>query len=322
MVHEEPKSTKPSRIVAEQGEKLRKEGQDFAKFLDSLPADVRDRTHKKQREHSESEYREFREAFGIGKCFLCEEDLSAFVKTKPCPHWLLVPAGFTKHDFPLILERFGFFQIQTFLRWIAGEEAFATNINDLPEEGSGKLFEVTIRYKDCEWSFSCGDSDYLGHGTSEHASHPHYHFQMRYKKQAFIRFNDFHIPFLAKDVQVIEAMRTSPNIRIRHSGPPGMTELLNSETVEELVKLSSSEGAEENAPLKLDTIITAEEGTRISGDAIYEILREARSKGLPVASLVHKLPNVRVQTIVTPGPGVVEQATRRGRGRGKRDPER
>jgi hypothetical protein len=39
----------------------------------------------------------------------------------------------------------------------------------MTEEGTGtKLFELTIRYKNLEWSISCSESDYLGH----EAHHP------------------------------------------------------------------------------------------------------------------------------------------------------
>jgi len=42
---------------------------------------------------------------------------------------------------------------------------------------------------------------------------------MRYRKQAFIRFNDFHVQLWPNDIQVIEAVRTSPNIRFSWSEP-------------------------------------------------------------------------------------------------------
>jgi hypothetical protein len=59
----------------------------------------------------------------------------------------------------------------------------------------------------------------------------------------------------------------------------------------------------------------ADEGSAISGDDLADLLEEVRQKGVTIASLLNKLPNVKVQTIVTPGPAVVEQATRSGRTR-------
>jgi hypothetical protein len=49
----------------------------------------------------------------------------------------------------------------------------------------------------------------------------------------------------------------------------------------------------------------------ISGDDLHALIREAKEKGVTVASLVHKLPgNVGVQTVVSPGPGAVDPAPR------------
>jgi hypoxanthine-guanine phosphoribosyltransferase len=57
----------------------------------------------------------------------------------------------------------------------------------------------------------------------------------------------------------------------------------------------------------------ADEGKTISGDDLYALLQEAKAKGVTIASLMHKLPNARTQVIVSPGPGVVEQAPRGAR---------
>jgi hypothetical protein len=37
--------------------------------------------------------------------------------------------------------------LESYLRWVANEEAIAKNINDLAAEGTGKLVELTIMYK-------------------------------------------------------------------------------------------------------------------------------------------------------------------------------
>jgi len=66
----------------------------------------------------------------------------------------------------------------------------------------------------------------------------------------------------------------------------------------------------------LDTIVMADEGTTIKGEDLYNIIQEAKAKGVTVSSLMYKLPNVKTEVIVTPGPGVVEQAPRTGRKKG------
>ena len=264
------------------------------------------------------EHKVFLAQFNSGACYICGKPLSSFSKKAPCIHWLLKPKGFKKNDLPAIAHRFGFFQIQTYLRWVANAHAFARNINDLAEEGSGsKIIELTIRFRNLEWAFSCGESDYTGHPTSQHAGYPHYHFQMRIDQRPFINYSDFHVPFTEGDVLSLEAKRRLPHM-VKHKFPrgEGMAEVLNEETLEAIV---SSGGATDNdgeAPLHLDTMIMANEGTTIRGEDLYNIIQEAKAKGVTVSSLTHKLPNAKTRVIVSPGPGVVEQAPRPGRKRG------
>lgn len=127
-------------------------------------------------------------------------------------HWLMMPVGFTRQYFMDVMMRYSISQLQAFPRWVANEEGVARNINDLREEGTGKLVELTIGYKDCEWAFSCAEGDYLGHASaSTESQRPHYHFQMRYKRQAFVRYDDFHIPLHDSDILTMEATRAAPD---------------------------------------------------------------------------------------------------------------
>lgn len=296
-------------------EVAREKGRQFAKFLEDLPDDVRIRGNEDGLRKSQLEYQRFLGFFEKGDCYICKRPLTSFSKKLPCVHWLLKPKGFRKKDLLALVSRYGFFEIQSFLRWIANQDGFAKNINDLSCEGSGnKLFEVTIKYKKIEWAFSCAESDYLGHATSQHAKHSHYHFQMRIERQPFINYSDFHVPFSEMDIINIEAMRTSPGqIKQRFSFGEGMSDVFNEDTVEQLVNTVVPGESHDEAPFKIDTIAMAKEGMTISGDDLFEIIQEAKSKNVTVASLMHKLPNSHAQVIVTPGPGVVEQAPRSGR---------
>jgi hypothetical protein len=293
-------------------------GEAFAKFLDQMSPEERDRVSEENLRKSEMQYIRFVESFQRGGCYLCGKPLTSFSKKLPCVHWLLKPKGFKKHDLPAIAERFGFFQIQSYLRWVANQQGFAKHINDLTEEGSGtKLFEVTIRYRNLEWSFSSSETDYLGHQTSQHAKYPHYHFQMRIDQRPFINFSDFHVPFKEIHVLNIEAKRRLPDkVKHRFAFGEGMSDILNDDTVEALVNQSDGEDAGNEASLHFDSIAMADEGTTIRGEDIYQIIQEAKAKGVSIASLMHKLPNARTRVIVTPGPGVVEQAPRGGRKKG------
>ena len=252
---------------------------------------------------------------------MCKLPLVSYVENRPCVHWLLKPDGFKKTGIELVAKKFGFFQIQSLLRWYANEENYAQNINSLKDEGTGnKLFEVTICYKNIEWSFSCAESDYTGHANSKHAQHPHYHFQMRINGQSFIRFNDFHLPFSEMDIIEIEARRAKPHkIKQRFSFGEGVDELLENDGLLDTLKAFGVEGNELNAPFKLDSFVVADEGKTINMDEISDIIEEAKAKGVPVASLLQKLPNYRTQVIISPGPGVVEQAPRSRRKKGGSD---
>ena len=71
-------------------------------------------------------------------------------------------------------------------------------------------------------------------------------------------------------------------------------------------------------PLTIDHNVTIDatglaSKVTISGNDLYELIQEAKTKNVTIASLMHKLPNAQSKIIVTPGPGVVEQAPRSGR---------
>jgi hypothetical protein len=204
------------------------------------------------------------------------------------------------------------------LRWVANEEAFAQNINDLADEGTGRLVELTIKYKNIEWSFSCGASDLDGHeGGGEHSKRPHYHFQMYLDGKPFIRYNDFHLALSAEDVGFLEYKRANPSkVKRRIAGGAGMDELLDESTVEHLVTMARSGTTDddvENAPIKIDTLVFAEPGKTIRGEDIHNLIQAAKKEGVTVSSKMRELKGVNIQTIVSPGPGVVQQATRSGR---------
>jgi hypothetical protein len=291
-------------------------------LIEQMPPEERSRVSAENIRRTEEGYFQFLEAFNRNECYLCEKSLSSFSKKVPCIHWFLKPKGFKKHDLVPVANRYGVFQIQTYLRWVANQEGLAKHINDMQEEGTGtKLIELTIRYRNLEWSFSCAESDYLGHKTSQHAKHPHYHIQFRIDKRPFIKYSDLHLPLTEGDILSLEAKRHLPHI-VKQKFPygEGMSDVLNDNTVEVLINDSGGGSTSpEDAALIFDTLVMADEGTTIKGQDFYNLIQEAKAKGVTVASLMHKLPNVSARVFVTPGPGVVEQAPRKGRVRLERE---
>lgn len=293
-------------------QEIRDKGIQFAEFLEGFSEEELQKGNEAEFQRAKEEYERFKSDFANNHCYLCDRSLDSFSKKNPCIHWLLKPKGFKKKDIKLIAEKYGIFQIQSLLRWYANEEAFAKNINDLAEEGSGsKLLELTIKYKNIEWSFSCAESDYLGHQNSQHAKNPHYHFQMRVDKRQFINFNDFHLPLSEMDVLHISAMQAKPDvIKNRNSFGEGMADVFNEEMIEHVLNSPSFGDNHEEAPFSIDSFVIAEEGKTISGDDLYDVIEEAKAKGVTVASLLHKVPNAKTEITVSPGPGVVEQSPR------------
>ena len=198
---------------------------------------------------------------------------------------------------------------------MANEEAFAKNINDLAEESSGKkLIELSIRYKNLVWSFSCAPTDYEGHATSQFAQHPHYHVAMTIDGRPFISFNDLHLPFSYRDIQSIEAMRLAPDI-FRPSFPKGegMGDILTDDNLEKILEAAGLPVEDADGTFNISTLMFADEGKQINGDDIYKAAQRAKREGTSIAHQLKNVPNATVRTFVQPGDAVVEQAHRQGR---------
>jgi hypothetical protein len=297
-----------------------KRGQTFGEFLTSLPPEEIARVNALNRKEATEQHKQFSEAFKMGRCSFCGDALTAFDPAKPCRHWLLKPDGVRKEHIEQIAEQFSWGILENYLRWVANEEAFAKNINDLADEGTGKLVELTIKYKNLEWSFSCGATDLAGHeGGGEHSKWPHWHFQMYVDGKPFVRYSDFHLPLSEADVGLLEFMRANPGkVRRRIAGGAGMNEVLDESMAEHLVTMGRSgttDDEAESAPIKLDTIVVAAPGKSISGEDIYNLIQQAQAEGVTVSSKMRDLKDVSVQTFVSPGPGVIRQAVRAGRKR-------
>jgi hypothetical protein len=296
--------------------------QSFAQYLASLSPDELARINEEQRAEAAEEHKQFTEAFRAGQCNFCGDALTIFSSERPCRHWLLKPEGVRKEHIEQIAEQFSWMILENYLRWVANEEAFAKNINDLADEGTGKLVELTIKYKNLEWSFSCGESDLSGHdGGGEHSKKPHWHFQMYADGLPFVRFNDFHLPLSEADAGFLELKRDNPKVQKSLVGGAGMNELLNTFTPEQLASLGRSgttDDEAESAPIKLDTIVMAEPGKTISGEDLYNLFQKAKAEGVTATSKMRELKDVTVQSFVSPGPGVVRQATRSGRKKKRR----
>jgi hypothetical protein len=77
-------------------EEDRRQGREFARFLQSLPEDQRNEGNRIGLEKAKAEHEQFRSKFQQDLCYLCDAPLVSFNKASPCAHWLLNPKGFKK----------------------------------------------------------------------------------------------------------------------------------------------------------------------------------------------------------------------------------
>lgn len=264
---------------------------------------------------TEMEYQRFKQALSKGECYLCGQIFSYISLNNPCIHWLVNSEAFEKRYFPLLYRKFSYWNIQSYLRWLANSETPFKNINDIvAEKNSSKMIENTIKYREFEWSFSSSKGDFVGHKERLQGKTPHYHFQMRVNGQSFINYGDFHIPFTDYDLWIFSIERGEvQDFRHTQRCGAGMQELFDNLAPGELLdKMYIDNDNIDSAPFELSTSIEALPGHLISGDDIAALIKESKETGVPMARLIEKLQNVRSQTIIMPGPGVPKIAGRLG----------
>lgn len=284
----------------------------FRKRLEAMSDKELRKVSDADQEKNEADFKELKEALERGYCSMCKFPISHFSESKPCFHWLLKPKGFKKRHFPLLFERYGFHRIEAYLRWVANVDAPFRNINDLVEEKtSTKKIELTIRYKNLEWSFSCSDSDFRGHFDKYNGTGPHYHFQMKVDDRVIINYNGFHVPFHEEDFFSFAVKDGEfPKLRHAHVQGAGAQALFDVFTPEELLDQMVRADNENEAIFSTSTLVEADPGTKISGSDLAALVEERNGTGIPLAKLTRKLPNVKVKNFITPGPGVPDLAKR------------
>jgi len=297
-------------------EHMRINADSFMEMIENLPVGERERINKLQREEAIEEHNRFKERYEKDECYLCGKPFRTISKSSPCIHWLLRKCKFKAKDFSKIYSEYDFHQISAYLRWVANQERFQGNINDLMDErDERKIFEVTIKWKNIEWTFNCSENDYLGHKESD-SNYPHYHFQMRIDKKRFINFNQHHIPFSEKDLFNFDLIQEKPD-SVRHTygiGGTGMQDAVEVDSKLVLDNLDLTE-SEENATYHLNTTIMARDSSHINGEVLKAMFEESRNTGKPVASLVGKYlgDSANIQTVISPVDTVPDIAKRSGR---------
>lgn len=290
---------------------------EFQRTIQNLPPGEVERLNSEQHQRALDEYERFKAAYSDDKCYLCGKPFKTISKGSPCIHWLLRRGKFKAKDFPRIYENFDCHQISSFLRWVANQERFQGNINDLKDERSEKkVFQTTIKWKNIEWTFECSQSDYEGHGGMK-SDFPHYHFQMRIDGRPFIKFNQHHIAFSNMDLFNMDLLRAKPEL-MHHSFGPGGAGMQDAVEVDphEIIDNTTVSESEDDATYHMQTMLTAGDEP-ISGDDVQAMIEESKKTGRPLASLVEKFlgSGVKAQTVVSPADSVPEIAKRTERKR-------
>lgn len=279
-------------------------------FLRSLSPEQIEEGNRRDHVEHERQVAEFREAYAIGRCYLCGDAFDQMCAARPCTHWLLRRCHFKKKDFLKIAQKYDYHNIATFLRWCANEESLLRNINDLKSEKSErKVISYTVKWKNVDWTFDCAENDMRGHGTGP-SSLPHYHFQMRIDGRQFINFNEFHVPLSDRDLFNLN-LRNEP--KVHHgfgSAGSGMQEAVSvdPDLVLEYMEPTTNE---DEAVYHISTMIEAT-GQPLSGDEIHDIIQEAKriNKSFAYVAKQRMQDRARIRTVISPVDSIPDIANR------------
>lgn len=290
---------------------------DFKERLKKLTPEEIEKNNQEQLDENTRLFKEFKDAYFRNCCFLCGNKLDYFSPYETCFHWFLRPNGIKKKHFQDYLsEPIGYFKLESYLRWVATMDKFLKNINDLQcETSKSKLKEVTIKYKNIEWSLTFGRTDMEGHPNTPNADFPHFHIQMLLDNRPFIRFNDFHIPFSEEDLFDIMLMQEANDIiDFKFHKAPGMSVLENEGLLKEIDKVVQVSDDLESAIFYNRTFITMPEGEAMSHEIIEAIKNESKRTKVPIRHIIKKYyPEAHIVTHVAPASGVPEKKTRNKR---------
>lgn len=290
---------------------------DLREFIKNRTPEEIEKSNKKQIEENEVFYKDFKDAYHKGCCSLCGNRIDYFNKIEKCYHWFLFPNGIRKKDFDnYLIEPIGYFTLECYFRWISSMESPLKNINDLSDAVSdSKLKEITIKYKNIEWSLNFGPSDLKGHLESRNANFPHFHLQMLINNNPFISFNNFHIPFSKEDLFQIELMNEASDlIDFRNDFGEGMSYIENTENLAELDKVMTVANDESSAPFHTTCFIQMPDGKTMSSEILEKISIESKKTKIPQRHLIAKYyPEAKIETRIYPGEGVPELKKRNKR---------
>ena len=277
------------------------------KLLENLTPEEIEQNNLEHIEETDTIFKEFKDAYSKSCCSLCGNKIENFIPDEPCFHWFTLPIGIRKKHFKEYLsDQIGYFKLESYFRWMATLEKPLANINDLPGEESKKLKEITIRWKNIEWSLNYGETDLKGHLDSKNANFPHFHIQVIQNNRPFLRFNDFHIPFSKEDIFTFKMIEEAGDLVDFNEGiGRGISAITDPSYLRELDKNMKISDDENKATFATTSMFNLPDGKTMSGEIIKKIFLESKETGIPTRHLIKKyFPEANVYTEVIPGKGV------------------
>lgn len=277
-------------------------------------------TQKQIEEHNQKEilnYQknldEFKKNYSLNICSLCNKKLDFFDEEVFCLHWFLIPNGIRKKHFKKHLNKpLSYFNLETQLKWFATIENPIKSINDLSIDKKTKLKEITIIYKNIEWSINYGITDLEGHKNSLNGNFPHYHIQIMIDNKPFIKFNDFHIPFTKYDLYLLKLIENNKEeIDVYDDYGKGASQLVDPEFLELLLENVTVSKDKNKSLINTRTIVTRPNGQLISQEIMDIIKKESELTKVPKRKLIKKYyPDAEIITEVEIGNGVIGKKIR------------
>lgn len=263
-----------------------------------------------------AEYQEFRDAYQNGKCYLCGESFDCVDEKNPCMHILLRRENFKKELYAVLFDKYEFYQIESYLRWVANEDIAVRNINDLKDEcAENKIFNETIVWKNVEWTLDCSQSDFEGHQTSEIGKEPHWHIQMKQNGFIFIKFNDFHIKFKDNDLIKMSLIKDSA---MKHTygeaglGMQKVVEFAQRNPEQFITSCGAANDCGEKAAFRVQSVISASSDRKFSGEDVYKAIEMSKKTGKLISVCLQEIlgNNCSASFVVSPHDRVPKIAKR------------
>jgi len=263
-----------------------------------------------------AEYQEFCNTYQNGKCYLCGRSFDDVDEKDPCVHILLRRANFKKELYAILFDKFEYYQIASYLRWVANEDVAVRNINDLKDEcADNKIFNETIVWKNIEWTLDCSQSDFEGHRASEVGKEPHWHIQIKQDGLVFIKFNDFHIKFKDKDLITMSLIKDNAMEHTYGEAGLGMqkvVEFAQRNPEQFITSCGAANDCEEKAAFRIQSVISAPPGKKISGEDVCKAMEMSKKTGKLISVCLQEIlgNNCSASVMVSPHDRVPKIAKR------------